>query len=103
MNIRKYIMVIAAAVITIGTSAFKSIETLKVEIKETTLAPIPFYHMGGGLYKREAPPTNTSCKQDEEICTITYLDASDVVDIEEFTLLDQPEGRVSNSTNGVWQ
>jgi hypothetical protein len=103
MNISKYIMVIAAAVIIIGTAAFKGIETFKAEVKIANLDEVPFYHIGGGQYKREAPSEKTSCKQDDKICTITYLEASAVEGIDEFTLPEQPDGEVSNSANGVWQ
>lgn len=95
-------MVIAVAVIAISVSAYKSVETAK-EQAATTLNEVPFYHMGDGLYKREAPPQGTNCAPDPLTCTITYLDESDVENIEEFTLPNQPAGQTSESGNGVWE
>lgn len=102
MTIGKYIMVIAAAVITIGTVAFKGIETVKVEIEETTLAPVIFYHVGDGSYQRAMPSASSCSTELLNPCTITYDDANDIGNLQEFEYSSKPSAPHEESNPGVW-
>lgn len=98
-------MVITVAVIAIGTSAYKSIEMVKVEAEETALAPLIFYHLGNGDYDRNQP-VDSECEKSSTLpCKITYDKESDVEGIDSFErgTPSQPAGENSESTEkGVW-
>lgn len=106
MNIGKYIMVIAVAVITIGTVAFKGVEMVKTEVEKTTLAPVTFYHLGNGEYDRNRPE-DTICEELTMLpCEIIYDEEADVEGVDTFErgTPSQPAGKNSESAEkGLWK
>lgn len=95
-------MAVTVAVIAMGAVAFKVIETAKVEVEETTLAPVIFYHVGDGSYQRAMPPASSCSTELLNPCTITYKDANDIGNLQEFEYSSKPSAPHEESEPGVW-